>query len=318
VGLSSVKPAVEALLAGVIDYAGLFPPAGLGMSDAVHRFARYRGGPDAWLLGRFVVSAARLDELDAALAELGLRTPVVRPWQVSAIVGGNVEADAAAILRFNSRQARDARAASVDAVEMKATGKADIARLVKVLPRPSAIWLELNVDQSLEEMLGVLGGLMAGAKLRTGGVTPEAFPSSANVACFLLACARAGVRWKATAGLHHAFRGLYRLTSDLDCASAVLHGFLNVFLAALVANHFVQEGASRSTAEAAVVAALEEPDAQAFHWEDDAVLWRSHRFGQEEIRGVRERSARSFGCCSFEEPVDDLRSCGLIAAVSRV
>src|SRR5581483_11690520 len=65
---------LQALLAGVIDYAGLFPPAQLPFESAFSSYLRYRDGPHAWLLGRFVVPAARLDELvrlaDSAFGEI--------------------------------------------------------------------------------------------------------------------------------------------------------------------------------------------------------------------------------------------------------
>ncbi len=60
--------AARALLESVIDYAGLFPPAGLSMRDAVDRFAAARLGPHGWMLGRFVVPAARMNELEAVVA----------------------------------------------------------------------------------------------------------------------------------------------------------------------------------------------------------------------------------------------------------
>ena len=50
---------------GLIDYAGLFPPAALAMDDAVGRYARPTGaGRDAWMLGRFIVPASRLGEFE--------------------------------------------------------------------------------------------------------------------------------------------------------------------------------------------------------------------------------------------------------------
>ena len=36
--------AIRALLTESIDYAGLFPPAGLDMASAVENYARYRAG----------------------------------------------------------------------------------------------------------------------------------------------------------------------------------------------------------------------------------------------------------------------------------
>ncbi len=37
-----MSTAVRALMTGLIDYAGLFPPAGLSMREAVGNFAGYR------------------------------------------------------------------------------------------------------------------------------------------------------------------------------------------------------------------------------------------------------------------------------------
>ena len=50
--------AAEALLHGAIDYAGLFPPAGLDLEATVRNYAAYREGRDAWALGRLVLPAS--------------------------------------------------------------------------------------------------------------------------------------------------------------------------------------------------------------------------------------------------------------------
>ena len=49
-----IAQSLRALLTGVIDYAGLFPPAKLPMDQALSNYLRYRDGPDAWMLGNFV------------------------------------------------------------------------------------------------------------------------------------------------------------------------------------------------------------------------------------------------------------------------
>jgi hypothetical protein len=54
---------LRVLLEGLIDYAGLFPPAGLTMQDAIRNYARYRDGEYAWALGRFVVPLERAGEV---------------------------------------------------------------------------------------------------------------------------------------------------------------------------------------------------------------------------------------------------------------
>ena len=55
---------VRALLSGIIDYAGLFPPAKLPLEEALRNYLRYRKeSPYRWMLGRFVCPVGRLQEL---------------------------------------------------------------------------------------------------------------------------------------------------------------------------------------------------------------------------------------------------------------
>ena len=58
--------ALHALLSGLIDYAGLFPPASLDLPAAMRNYAAYRAGAHAWMLGRFVVPAALVAEVDTS------------------------------------------------------------------------------------------------------------------------------------------------------------------------------------------------------------------------------------------------------------
>src|SRR3954470_25046208 len=60
-----MRASLRALLSGAIDYAGLFPPAKLPLPEALDNYARYRGEPEAWMLGRFVVPASRLIDIDS-------------------------------------------------------------------------------------------------------------------------------------------------------------------------------------------------------------------------------------------------------------
>jgi hypothetical protein len=63
-----MPPTLHALLEGVLDYAGLFPPAKLPMPDAVRNYLAYRTSAQSWVLGGFVCPVSRLEELTAALA----------------------------------------------------------------------------------------------------------------------------------------------------------------------------------------------------------------------------------------------------------
>lgn len=60
-----VAPALRALLDGIVDYAGSYPPASLSYQQAYRNFQDYKQGPHSWMLSRFVVSAGDLDLLPA-------------------------------------------------------------------------------------------------------------------------------------------------------------------------------------------------------------------------------------------------------------
>src|SRR5438105_13295520 len=90
---------LHALLAGAIDYAGLFPPATLDMRDAVARYADYRGTAEAWALGRLVLPLSRVDELAAAKHEIGAQS---QSWRLSVLPGQQAAVDGALIPAFNT------------------------------------------------------------------------------------------------------------------------------------------------------------------------------------------------------------------------
>jgi hypothetical protein len=142
------------------------------------------------------------------------------------------------------------------------------------------------------------------AKVRTGGLTPDAIPSPESIADFLHRAAQRRLPFKATAGLHHPVRSLRPLTYAEDSPRAVMHGFVNVFAAAAFAWH----GAGPDV----LVALLAEEDPGAFEFVGDELLCRGHRLTADQIQTARRDFAHSFGSCSFEEPVADLRTLGYL------
>ena len=134
------------------------------------------------------------------------------------------------------------------------------------------------------------------AKLRTGGVTPEAIPSIDDVADFIRACAERRLAFKATAGLHHPVRSMRPLTYAPDAPRAMMHGFLNVFLAAAFAWNGVRD----------IEPVLAETDASAFSFGAEA-RWKDWVLSADEVRDARTNFAHAFGSCSFDEPVQDLK-----------
>lgn len=290
-----MSPALATLLDSLVDYAGLFPPAQLAMAEAVPAHAAYLTGPDRALLGRFIVPVARLGEFEQTHARLpdAQRTG----WQLSVLTGTDLAADGAAIHAYNIRHPE----APIVSIEAKATTLAEIEHLHRALPAALEVWVEVAAAApDLPALLAAIKAAGRGAKLRTGGVTPEAFPSARGVLRFLRTCHEAGLVLKATAGLHHPLRGDFRTTYAADSAQARMFGFLNLALASAL----IRAGAT----DADALALLEESDAATFTLEPEAIVWRGHRLGVETLAATRLRLFRSFGSCSFTEPLEGLQA----------
>src|SRR4051794_24509564 len=94
---------VEALLDGLVDYAGLFPPASQDMRAALENYAAYHRGPDRSALGRFIVPMPRLRELEAEGKDLFPRGRESDPWRLSVLIANDVQTAGEELLKFNRR-----------------------------------------------------------------------------------------------------------------------------------------------------------------------------------------------------------------------
>ena len=304
--------AVWTLLSRAIDYAGLFPPAQLDMPGAVAEYASYLDSADAWALGRFVAPVARLDELAAeatasrspATGALGRRRS---PHGLSVVLGPDVAAGGASVLAYNGSHDADAEQwwGRVEAVELRAGTSDAIADAMRLIPGDEFeryVEIPITIDPTaLVRAVGVAGGF---AKVRTGGTTADAFPSSTDLARFLATCVAEGVSFKATAGLHHPLRGDYPLTYEPGSSTGKMYGFLNVFLATAFLRAGLGEGVAREI--------LEEQDPSSLTFDEAGVAWRGHRLSAAQLADARGFAIRSFGSCSFREPVDDLTALGML------
>ena len=153
-----IPASLRALLARLIDYAGLYPPAGLPLPAVLENYQTYIDSVEAWMLNRIVLPAARL-------AEARLR----EGWRVTLLVDSEP----------------GPLPAQVETLETRLSHR-------------------LSLPTYCEAPIGAIQG--AFAKLRTGGLTPEAIPQPEVLADFLCAAAARRMAFKATAGLHHPIR----------------------------------------------------------------------------------------------------------------
>ncbi len=316
----------KALLEGLVDYAGLFPPTSLDLDAAVAEYRTARSGPYGWLLGRFLCPTSRLEDLAGVLTRT--MTTGEPTWGISAVFDGpTAPGDAATFDRHmdpgakillaevrapveatDGRDVVDATDALIPVVDGALAVSTEITPFVELVRPRDAIGTPADWRNGVANAVAAISALRAtrlraiGAKLRTGGLTAADFPTPGEVAVFVDACARHDVPFKATAGLHHPVR-------HHDPALGVhRHGFLNIVLAAALAT----EGADVDT----VATAVSETDPEAIEMGVAGMRWRDHRFGVAVIRRVRHHVFPSYGSCSIDEPVADLIAMGAITAVA--
>lgn len=294
--------ATGVLLRNLIDYAGLFPPASLAMASSVANYDSYSRSHWNWILGRFIVPVARLGEFEEALAALPTSNEKeAANWRLSALIGSDPAADVARILDCNARMTGPAfgRRAVIESVEVKVPSPQEITRLSEIIPPELETYFELPLSNG-SECVSAVASCGRRAKIRTGGETADKFPTPARVVEFMRLCRAANVPFKATAGLHHPLRSVHRLTYQSDSPSGMMHGFINLFLAAA----FLRAGMEAALA----LQLLEESSPVVFQFDSDGISWWQHRLGLAEVEAARKDFAISFGSCSFTEPVEDLRS----------
>ena len=297
----NVLESVRTLLTGAIDYAGLFPPSQLSMPEAVINYATYRNSNYNWMLGRFIVGIDRLHEFYENARDF-ISRDAVTAWRVSVVTGDDTYAAIRTVEDFN---AANGPGVVCDTLEIKAITAYEIETVSATLPAGVSAFYEITPKDGFTDLIAATATAGQRAKIRTGGVTPEAFPSSETIVSFVQACVSANVPFKATAGLHHPIRCFRPLTYAADSPTGTMHGFLNMFLM----TGFARESYRRSFLEDV----MEEEFDEVFEFSETGVKWRNEfTLNLFEIERLRQFGIQSFGSCSFDEPVSDLQSLGVL------
>jgi len=317
-----MEPGVRALLGGIIDYAGLFPPASLSMEDAFAAFTKHRRSVDGWMISHFVCPAARLDELEPLLeatdeADLPVSLAVLgRGGDTVDSFLEAVDRDADTLRRVTSGSGERV-VVDVFEVRLPAAGGVAVAvadgsqRLAKGSGLSITPFFEVSLLGDWRPRLPAAaaavrdanraghGANRIGLKIRCGGLDAAAVPEIQAVAAAIAISAATGVPLKATQGLHHTVRRYD------DALGANVHGFLNLFVAATLARAH-----DLSVVRVAEIVAEEDPDA--FAVGGQTVGWRGMEASLDQVAEARRLGLTTFGSCNFEEPRDELRALGLL------
>ncbi|MBZ0265095.1 hypothetical protein K8I28_10535 [bacterium] len=325
---------LKVFLTELIDYAGLFPPANLQLSEAFPKYLAYIQGLDAWMMSRFIIPTARLIELgdnhgtlfpeNATLHFSGLG----KPSKNSEDYFNNLSSSLTEIRTFHQRFPNRVQ---VDFFEVKLPGDV-IERArdeeIRELLEKSADMIDdqapglLNPFYEIDFLQNWRDGVdattkalaahnvttdgnwthsksrRAGFKLRCGGIKAEMFPSLEQVAYSLEEVISHDLSFKATAGLHHPIRHYN------ESVQTKMHGFFNVFGAAVL-------GAILELKEEKLHKILQDEQASSFVFKKDSFSWKDLSITVEQLETARQKCGLSFGSCSFDEPRDDLKELGL-------
>ncbi len=287
-------------LTGLIDYAGLFPPASLDIETALGNYAAYLEGEEGWMLGRCIVPALHLRH--AALRPGFRYSVIVSPAvpreeleQLSAFKG-RVE-----MVETRLPEIADSTDYCSDQLlhlkyRLLEAGLHDVQLFVEaadVAPAAAAI-AAFNNRRSGGEVISNVG-----YKLRCGGQNKQAFPAPEKVAEAIGICRDNDIAMKFTAGMHHPLR------KYSPCIGVMQHGFINIFGAALLA-----WGCNLSTDD--MTECLRDETARHFHFTEEGFSWQETTIPTDEIKRLRQSKVISFGSCSFAEPVAGLRLLGFL------
>jgi hypothetical protein len=273
----------EALLAGCIDYAGLFPPAHLDLETTVENYRSYRAGSQAWALGRLILPANKV----ATFAETW--PSFASEWPISLLMSPDVVTD--------WHSAFD-RGLCCDVFECMPMPVQEIAAVRRLLPAATTVYFEVPTGSDPEPAIEAIAAAGSRAKLRTGGTTPDAFPSVLELVRFLSCCVKHRVAFKATAGLHHPLRGVHALTYEAQSDSILMHGYVNFILASIL----LQQGGEIAEASAL----LDDTSAENFRFAHEQISWLHRDFTRQQIIQGRVDLMVSFGSCSFTEPLEGI------------
>ncbi len=285
---------LKILLAEIVDYAGLFPPTEVSMAIAVKNYSEYLKSENSWMLGSFIVPAGRLDEFSIEAEKLLNKKT---PWRLSVLASDDLIKTLKKVGEFNEANFGKA---TIETLELKVETTAEIYEAAKILPRTLTTYFEIPAKDILYDFITALALTKQRAKIRTGGISQDAFPSTDAIIKFMRICVAANIPFKATAGLHHPLRCTKPLTYETNAPIGTMHGFLNLFLSAI----YLRQDLNNSF----VHKLMNETDAQNILFNEDDIIWSNQIILTENIALVREKNAISFGSCSFLEPIEDLIS----------
>lgn len=300
----SVKPVpgLQIFLDHIIDYAGIFPPAGLPLNKAFKNYLDYLDSPFNWMISKFLFPLNLLSELGILMKEPNKVSSV----SISVITSASNLSSVSEFIEKNKERAivksLEVRLPEDNIIDflldlVNQAAAINIRNLFCEAPVLSKLYLETVIKTILQR---TSNELEIGFKLRTGGVESSAFPSSEQIASVINLCRKNNVKMKFTAGLHHPVR---HFSTEVNTK---MHGFLNVFAAGILSYTY-------NLNEKKLAEILNDESANNFKFSETGFSWKEYNVSLNEISISRKKFMTTFGSCSFDDPVNDLKDLDLLS-----
>tara|TARA_B100000953_G_scaffold265178_2_gene232704 strand:- start:3119 stop:4126 length:1008 start_codon:yes stop_codon:yes gene_type:complete len=333
-----MKNSLQKFMNGLIDYAGLFPPAKLPLDKAINEYISHLNQENKWMLGRFIIPISQLNDLEEFIPKFDN----IGTLRLS-VLGSQTSSDKeflqqtkSEISVINEYRKKHAKKISIEVIETKlpsnSPSKKVMSDIVELLNSnnlehyhefPELPYVGINYstdedegdwDSKINPTIEMISSLKnTGIKLRCGGIVKEAFPSVEQVAAMIQNCSIFQVPLKFTAGLHHPLR------HHSNEYNTEMHGFINMFSASIFATNFPTPESKQEKFRMFILLShmIDCQNDSDFEFLDEKLVWnvsddRDSKFEitKETIEKSRSNSAISFGSCSFQEPIDDLTQLG--------
>jgi hypothetical protein len=286
---------MDALFAGLVDDAAVFPPGNASVPDAVRRHREHRAAWYAPVIGPLVVPDAELAKVSRAAAESADGGGGAE-LAVSVVIGTGAGGLVALARRdLPGLQVVAAEVALRDLDDLRGNAQRVVAAAEELDPEAVSVFVEVPFGRGWLGAVEVIEAAGLLGKIRTGGLEPEAFPTADQLAQQLSGLIEADLPFKATAGLHRAWPN--RVT-DEGGQTLHQHGFVTVAMAV----------------EALVDGAGTDAAVDLLQLDDPGRIYTALQSWDEAAAARVRRRFRSFGCCGVTEPVNDLVALGLLTA----
>ncbi len=315
-------------LEGIIDYAGLYPPANLNLEEAFAKYLKHGNSPHQWMLSRFVAGQNLLEDLAGLINKHGNQ---IQDFPISVVAAPSnsldefqkvvekVSVQATKIVKATNGKAQvpsleikfpDESLSDSETEDFKCCIDFAVNKMSDSSILPREIFFEIPGFEFDEDVInkvvkaikehnseiknaGSSDYSFSGFKIRCGGVEAFQFPDTNYLALSISKARSENVPMKFTAGLHHPIRHFN------DSVNTKMHGFINVFGAG-----FLCYANELSKDEVRLI--IEEENPASFSFSDSAFSWKDKTASTSDIKKLRATNLLSYGSCSFEEPVEDL------------